>query len=310
MEKFKAGKSAIKQGEVDDSLLIIKSGRFVVTRDEAPTIHIDTPGGGAIIGEMAVLTGSVRSANVTALEDSVVFRVPGKIFREVIEQHKTLKSSLEKSVSERLSHNQSLTTTAGKEIEVNDKKFGSAATDEEKPRNRKVESETIEIKRSWFSKRAKYPAIRQHSQMDCGAACLSTVCKFYGKDVSINTTRDLARVKQEGASLTNLLRALNEIGFRPEAFVSSVDQLKEKKLPAIANWKGYHWIVVNEVTENEIICSDPAEAWCIIHMKNLFLVGRDTRFLWSQLLNLQNFLSPNRQSNLLFLFIFLLKRPF
>ena len=259
LEKFKAGKSAIKQGEVDDSLFIVKSGRFVVTRDEAPTIHIDTPGDGAIIGEMAVLSGNVRSANVTALEDSVVFRVPGKIFREVIEQHKTLKSRLEKSTSERLSHNQSLTTSAATEIEFNDKKRGFAAAEQEKPGRRKTESEPIEIKRSWFSKRVKYPAIRQHSQMDCGAACLSTVCKFYGKDVSINTTRDLARVKQEGASLTNLLRALNEMGFRPEAFVSSLDQLKEKKLPAIANWRGYHWIVVNEVTENEIICSDPAK---------------------------------------------------
>ena len=123
--------------------------------------------------------------------------------------------------------------------------------------------------------------------MDCGAACLSTVCKFYGKDVSINTTRP-ARVKQEGASLTNLLRALNEMGFRPEAFVSSVDQLKEKKLPAIANWKGYHWIVVNEVTEKRLFV-DPAEG-LVHHTHEEFIsVGRDTRFLWSQLLNLQNF---------------------
>ena len=75
------------------------------------------------LGRWLVLTGNVRSANVTALEDSVVFRVPGKIFREVIEQHKTLKSSLEKSVSERLSHNQSLTTSAAKEVEVNDKNW-------------------------------------------------------------------------------------------------------------------------------------------------------------------------------------------
>ena len=64
--------------------------------------------------------------------------------------------------------------------------------------------------------------------MDCGAACLSTICKFYGKDVSINTTRDMAKVKQEGASLTNLIRALTELGFSPDAFISSMTQLREK----------------------------------------------------------------------------------
>ena len=95
--------------------------------------------------------------------------------------------------------------------------------------------------------------------MDCSAACLSTVCRFYGKEVSINTTRELARVRQEGASLSNIVGALREMGFKADAYESSLAQLRQKRLPAIANWRGYHWVVVHEVTDTSVVVADPAE---------------------------------------------------
>ena len=51
-----------------------------------------------------------------------------------------------------------------------------------------------------------------------------------------------------------------------------MDQLREQKLPAIANWKGYHWIVVYEVTDKEVICSDPAEG-LVRHSLEDFIAG-------------------------------------
>ncbi len=111
----------------------------------------------------------------------------------------------------------------------------------------------------WRKRRAKPPAVLQHSEMDCSAACLSTLCRFYGKEVSINTTRELARVRQEGASLSNIVRALREMGFKADAYESSLAQLKQKRLPAIANWRGYHWVVVHEVTDTTVVVADPAE---------------------------------------------------
>ncbi|MBC6417576.1 MAG: hypothetical protein GDA44_01650 [Prochloron sp. SP5CPC1] len=31
------------------------------------------------------------------------------------------------------------------------------------------------------------PAVRQQSSMDCGAACLATICRYHGKRVSLNS---------------------------------------------------------------------------------------------------------------------------
>ena len=107
LEKFKAGKSAIKARW--RPLFIVKSGRFVVTRRVQPFILI--PQGMVQSGRWLFSVGNVRSANVTALEDSVVSG-SRKIFREVIEQHTNAEKQSGKNYSERLSHNQSLTTSA------------------------------------------------------------------------------------------------------------------------------------------------------------------------------------------------------
>tara|TARA_X000000950_G_scaffold107647_1_gene135638 strand:+ start:6228 stop:9329 length:3102 start_codon:yes stop_codon:yes gene_type:complete len=268
IEQVSAGTVSIRQGDSEDSLFLVKSGRFVVTRDEAPTIHLDTPGPGSILGEIAVLTGEPRRATVTALEDSVIYRVPGHIFRQLIEDHKELSSNLKSIMNKRISDG----NDAVKEDPQESKKPAAEETPENESRRRQAAPETIKIKRGWLAGRMKYPVIRQHSQMDCGAACLSTICKYFGKDVSINTTREIIKVRQEGASMTNLIRGLSEVGFRPEAFISSMDQLREQKLPAIANWKGYHWIVVYEVTDKEVICSDPAEG-LVRHSLEDFIAG-------------------------------------
>lgn len=274
LEKVNAGTVAIKQGDTDDSLFLVKTGNFVITRDEAPDVRIDTSGAGTILGEVAVLTGQPRGANVTAEEDSEIYRVPGQAFRELVEEHKALMDKVQGMMERRVRRGERKMKKARKEAKAAEKETGAAEADaspaaedgEEKKdkaapegRRRKAEAETIAVKRSFFARKRGFPCVRQHSQMDCSAACLSTICKFYGKDVSINTTREVARVRQEGASMTNVMRALGEIGFKNEAFISSIDQLRGKQLPAIANWKGYHWIVVYQVTKTHVICADPAE---------------------------------------------------
>lgn len=110
------------------------------------------------------------------------------------------------------------------------------------------------LPRHWFGR----PAVRQHSEMDCGAACLSTIAAFYGKKVSINRMRDLARVDREGSTLANLRRAANAIGFDTRTVECPTDQLTARGLPAIVNWKGYHWIVVYNVGPRRVLVADPA----------------------------------------------------
>ncbi len=268
------GERLIAQGEQDDTLFIVKSGRLVVTRREAPSHRIAQLGEGEVVGEMAVLTREPRSADVVADSDSTVISVPGEAFRAVAGANAALSKRVGALVeARRRAAVADVPAPAAGPVaaaETGAALSSGAPPESEAPQARpaapaaavKIKPEAGGLRarfERWRKRHAKPPAVLQHSEMDCSAACLSTVCRFYGKEVSINTTRELARVRQEGASLSNIVRALRELGFKADAYESSLAQLRQKRLPAIANWRGYHWVVVHEVTDTSVVVADPAE---------------------------------------------------
>src|SRR5262249_40584833 len=109
-----------------------------------------------------------------------------------------------------------------------------------------------------FRWRRHRPAVRQQSQMDCGAACLATLCRYYGKRVSLNRLRDLARVGTTGASLLHIIQAARQLGLEPQPILSTLDHLRSNRLPAIVNWKGFHWMVVYDIDSTRVLVADPA----------------------------------------------------
>lgn len=104
-----------------------------------------------------------------------------------------------------------------------------------------------------------FPVVHQQSTMDCGAACLATICRYYGKHVSLNGMRELAQVGRSGASMFNLLKAANTLGYETEALLETYDNLTQKPLPAIVNWRGYHWVVVYVANDRTVKIADPGE---------------------------------------------------
>ena len=54
----------------------------------------------------------------------------------------------------------------------------------------------------------------QIGEMDCGAACLTMVGKYYGRDYRLQTIREMAEIGREGASLRGLAEAAEKLGFR------------------------------------------------------------------------------------------------
>ncbi|MBW4669896.1 MAG: peptidase domain-containing ABC transporter [Cyanomargarita calcarea GSE-NOS-MK-12-04C] len=104
----------------------------------------------------------------------------------------------------------------------------------------------------------RYPFFAQQSSSDCGAACLVMVSRYWGKRFSINRLRDIANVDRNGTSLRGLSAAAESIGFTTRPVKASLDQLAKQQLPAIAHWKGKHYIVVYEITKKQVIIADPA----------------------------------------------------
>jgi CRP/FNR family transcriptional regulator, cyclic AMP receptor protein len=80
-----AGETIIGIGDADPALFVLVSGELEVRRDGATLAHLSEPG--AIVGELSLLLGTPASADVVAVESSVVRRVDdaAQLFREVPE---------------------------------------------------------------------------------------------------------------------------------------------------------------------------------------------------------------------------------
>lgn len=107
----------------------------------------------------------------------------------------------------------------------------------------------------------KYQCILQHSEEDCGAACLASVAKHHGRTISLNRVREAVGTGQLGTTLLGLRRGAEALGLNARAVRSSselLDRISEVPLPAIIHWKGYHWVVLYGQRGKKYAIADPA----------------------------------------------------
>ena len=101
--------------------------------------------------------------------------------------------------------------------------------------------------------RQHYICVKQHDTTDCGPACLATVAKQYGLDLSLAKIRSIAGTDRQGTNMFSLLRTAEKLGFEAtgvkgdkEAFLAGFP------VPAIAHvivdGNLLHYIVIEEVT--------------------------------------------------------------
>ncbi|NJK48468.1 peptidase domain-containing ABC transporter, partial [Candidatus Gracilibacteria bacterium] len=105
---------------------------------------------------------------------------------------------------------------------------------------------------------SQYPFIEQQSAADCGSTSLAMIFQYWGKRLSINTLRNLTGVGRSGASLKNLGKIAESLGFHARPVRASLNSLIEQKNPWIAHWQGDHYVVVYKFADNKLLVADPA----------------------------------------------------
>jgi ABC-type bacteriocin/lantibiotic exporter with double-glycine peptidase domain len=106
----------------------------------------------------------------------------------------------------------------------------------------------------------KYPIVLQHSEEDCGAACLATISKYYGKNFTINRIREAVGTGQLGTTLIGLRRGAESLGFDARSTRANpqiLDQMQDAPLPAIIYWQGNHYVVLYGQKGKKYIIGDP-----------------------------------------------------
>ncbi|MEB3178866.1 MAG: peptidase domain-containing ABC transporter, partial [Nostocaceae cyanobacterium] len=107
----------------------------------------------------------------------------------------------------------------------------------------------------------KYPHVKQHSEEDCGAACLATVAKHYGRTLTLNHVREVVGTGQFGTTLLGLKRGAETLGFNARPVKTSpelLNRINEAPLPAIIHWKGHHWVVLYGKKGKKCVIADPS----------------------------------------------------
>lgn len=79
----------IVQGEEGDSLFVVGDGEVevVVRREDGVDVAVDTMKRGAVIGEMALLTGERRAATVRAVDGAVVYEIGQQQYEPMLRAH-------------------------------------------------------------------------------------------------------------------------------------------------------------------------------------------------------------------------------
>ena len=105
--------------------------------------------------------------------------------------------------------------------------------------------------------------VNQNSNKDCASACLLSVMKYYGCEVSQDELSLLLKTNNEGTNAYNMINGSRTFGFDGFGIHYSYDEIINKKvnLPIICHIlkdNMYHFIVVYEINKKNIIIMDPS----------------------------------------------------
>jgi cAMP-dependent protein kinase regulator len=114
----------IREGEVDDSMFIISSGRVKITKtSEAGTeIVLARLSDGAFFGEIALLSESPRTASVIAEEETLLFQVSRDILAQVVKNFPSVANILLKFYRQRLLSNLMATSAIFRPLDTDQRK--------------------------------------------------------------------------------------------------------------------------------------------------------------------------------------------
>ncbi|WP_162615157.1 peptidase domain-containing ABC transporter [Vagococcus silagei] len=119
--------------------------------------------------------------------------------------------------------------------------------------------------------------VKQHNKQDCGIACLATIFKYYGVNISMVELREEAKVDQNGSNILSLIETAKKYNFEADAFkgnyVDLLDFMNSSTNvgPFIAhvitkNLEA-HYIVINKVEANRVSIFDPGDGNKIISVE-------------------------------------------
>jgi HlyB family type I secretion system ABC transporter len=263
---FAKGSLIIREGDPAGPLYVIEKGRArAFTGDDGRHVNLAFYREGDFFGELSILNGTPRAASVEAFTDCELFALKPAAVRELRSRF----PDFDKLLSERLALYQAKTEAripldfTEELLPAETRRSDKTELDGEQPPIEAAEKEDpFADEQGYFRKREKrirkIDHVQQIDEMDCGAASLGMVCRYFGRKVSLARIRQLCFTATDGTSLKALVRSATELGLAARALKVSLRNLPMMPLPAIVHWEGNHWIVLFDVDPEFVRVADPA----------------------------------------------------
>ncbi len=253
-----AGEFVVRAGDVEGPLYIVESGRLHIVRDGEELEYLHT---GDFFGELAVLHGGVREATVEALTACRLLALHPDHIRRLLDAYPEFRARVEERTALADFRRVAAVPLDFAEDILPAEVAGADKLVEEPDTVEEPEVDEVDTFEPQAKERPprKLPHVFQLDEMDCGAACLAMVARYFGKAVAMSRIRDLVGTSIDGTSLLGIARGAEALGLNARTVRASKSRLDRMPLPAICHWEGNHWVVLYEVSETKVRIGDPAK---------------------------------------------------
>ena len=120
----------------------------------------------------------------------------------------------------------------------------------------------IDIRITIFNKTKSYvktPTVFQMEATECGAASLSMIFAYYGKEIPLEQMRIETGVSRDGSKASNIVRAAKRLGLKAKGYRYSLRKLvEEASVPCVIHWNFNHFVVFEGKKGKYYYLNDPA----------------------------------------------------
>ncbi len=218
---------------------------------------------GDVVGERAVLTGSTRTAGVAALVPCTLLALDAALVRTLRDQSEPFRLATEQLERLYQSRDHALVPLDFAD-EVLPAEAGTAQVSEAALDDAEEAAASLgpfASSEGWFVKKdrriRRFPTVRQLDAMDCGAAALGMVCRYFGRPVSLTRIREVVGTGYDGTSLSGLCDGARAIGLAARAVKVSSSNVDDMPLPAVCHIDGNHWVVLYDLDGQTAFVADP-----------------------------------------------------
>jgi CRP-like cAMP-binding protein len=100
--RFDAGDTILREGDPGETMYLVMEGTVrIETRTSGASLHLAELGRGACVGEVSVLTGSPRTATVTAVTDVTAVTFARHRIARIVDAHPRVRAILDTLVEAR-----------------------------------------------------------------------------------------------------------------------------------------------------------------------------------------------------------------